>query len=143
LLVLDRADQIWNRACDRACDLDWEPTRPGDRALRDVLQFHGLIRSGGLDYALDCDLEGATRAAAGFRVLQAVPLADLVERAHLVASRAAGDGGEFDIVDLNDDEIDQIGDLGEEYDERLPTDDALERIFRAYPADNPTDFEPI
>lgn len=137
--MLDGADQIWNRACD----LDWEPTRPGDRALRDVLLFHGLIRGGGLDYALDCDLKGATRAAAGFRFLQAVPLAEVLERAHLVASRAAGDGSEFDILDLNDDEIDQIGDLGEEYDERLPTDDALEWIFRTYLADNPADFEPI
>jgi hypothetical protein len=136
--LLDRADEIWNRACDS----EWEPTRPGDHALRDVLRFHNRIRSGGFDFALDADLGAAPKAAAGFRVLQAPALADVLDQAHRIASRAGVDG-EFDLLDLDEDDANRLDALGEEYDRLLPTDTALEAIFRRYLEAEPDEFDSI
>jgi hypothetical protein len=137
--LLDRADKIWNRACDP----EWQPTRPGDRSLHDVLRFHGLIRNGGLGYALDCDFEAAARAADGFRFLGAVELAEVIDAAHYVASRVANEAQDVDILDFTDHEVAQIEALGEKYDASLPTDDALDEVFRTYLAKHPEDFQPI
>jgi hypothetical protein len=136
--VLDRADKIWNRACDS----EWEPSQSGDRALQDVLRFHGLIRNGGLDFALEANLDAAPRAASGFRVLRAPALADVLDRAHGIASRAAV-GAQFDVLHLDEDEAARLEALGNEYDEFLPTDSALDAIFRAYLAAKPEEFAPI
>ena len=136
--MLDRADEIWNRACD----LEWKPTRAGDRALKDVIRFHGEIRNGGLDFALDADLEAAPRAAAGFRVLRAPALADVLDQAHRIASRAVIDG-EFDVLDLDEHDATRLDALGEEYDRLLPIDTALEASFRRHLEAKPDEFEPI
>ena len=57
--MLDAADRIWSRACGYC----WNPVREGDHALHDVLVFHGLVRNGGLDAALETGFDWVTRAA--------------------------------------------------------------------------------
>jgi Domain of unknown function (DUF4375) len=137
--MLDAADRIWNRACDS----DWNPVRRGDRALHDVLMFHGFIRNGGLDAALESGFGWAARAADGFRVLGSPELADLVARAHEIATRVVDEAGEVDVLDLRREELDEIHALDQRYADLLPSDDTLDRIFRAYLAAHPDDFEPL
>lgn len=138
-MVLDPAGRIWNRACDT----EWNPVRPGDRALQDVLAFHGLIRQGGLDFALETGFERAVRAGEGFLVLGSSELAEVVARAHAVAARVAAKVGEFDVLDATREELGEIRALDQRYFDLLPSDETLDGLFREYLAAHPDDFEQL
>ena len=133
---MDDADNIWNRACD----VDFEPSRNGDRALAAVIGFHSLAMNGGLGHSLEVDYEQAGRAADGFRLFGDAELGQLVDDACEVVERLA-DGGAFDTVDLTDEEAASLEGLEERYGELVPSDSRLEEIFRAYLRAEPDQFE--
>lgn len=135
-----QADEIWNRACD----LDFKPHLSGDKALHDVIFFHGEIMNGGLDFAIDEDgYEAAADAAAGYRVLGAPDLAKTLDESRAVVARIADAAGEVDIADLTDVEEEKLAALDERYSRLLPDDDSsLAKIFESYLAAHPEAFEP-
>jgi hypothetical protein len=76
--LLSDADRVWNRACD----YDFEPSRSGDRALKQAIQFDGLTNNGGLGHSLDVlPGEEVREAVASFRHFGLSETAELVERA--------------------------------------------------------------
>jgi len=135
--VRDDADQIWNRSLD----LDFEPTLEGDGALKAVLGFHSLAMNGGLGNSLEVDYAQARQAADGFRSFGAIELGLLVDEACDVVDRLAR-SGEFDIVDLTDEEAARLEALEERYGELVPSDTRLEEIFHGYLDRHPEKFEP-
>jgi hypothetical protein len=44
---MDGTTRIWNRACD----IDFEPSRPGGWALHATIGFHGALMNGGQRFA--------------------------------------------------------------------------------------------
>ena len=139
MVVADLTDELW----DRALDCDFEPTREGDQALKAVLQFHGLVRNGGMDYALDTDFDKAAQAAEGLRRFGATELAEAVSRAREIVSRVGSTTDDVDILDLSEDEGAELRRLNDRYGELLPTDGALEEIVRRYVETDPDAFEPL
>jgi hypothetical protein len=47
---LPDVDKIWNRACEN----EFPTPKIGDKALSDLLQFHGLSMNGGLHHGAEC-----------------------------------------------------------------------------------------
>jgi hypothetical protein len=130
----DDADRIWHRACNP----DYEPVRPGDRALYDVLAFHGLSMNGGVIQPLEVDFALATKAAAGYRHFGAEHLASLVDEAAELAGPAVDGDGNLDFFDLDADAVARL----EALDARLPDDAELEEVFRRHLAEHPDEFDP-
>lgn len=93
--------------------------------------------------ALEAGFGSAARAAEGFRVLGSLELAEVIARAEAIAARVADEVGEVDILDLAREELDEIQALDQRDADLLPSDDALDQIFRAYLAKHPDDFEPV
>jgi hypothetical protein len=87
--------------------------------------------------------KGPLRAAHGFRVLGSSELAEVVTRAHAIAAQVADKVGEFDVLNATRGELDEIRALDQRYFDLLPSDEALERIFRDYLAAHPGDLEPL
>jgi hypothetical protein len=137
--VADLAWDLW----DRALDENFKPRRNGDRALRNALRFHNLVRSGGLAYAIDTDYESAALAAAGLRLLGALETAQIIAQAQGIAGRLGRTSDEVDILKLTDGEADELERLNDRYSERLPTDDDLLAVLRRYLKSNPEAFEPL
>lgn len=71
-------DDIW----DRAIGYVEEPTAPGDRALRDVLTFHGTVMNGGLLNAVESYLDDEEypldRVVQGYTYLGLVQTAEVI-----------------------------------------------------------------
>lgn len=64
-MELTEVDKIWNRACLENGGLD---ARHGDKALADLLLFHGMAMNGGLLHAFDVLTDGERAAAfSGYR----------------------------------------------------------------------------
>jgi hypothetical protein len=63
---MTQADMIWNRACGE----DSLRALPGDRALADLLNAHGLAMNGGVLHAIECmSAEELSEAEAGCRAV--------------------------------------------------------------------------
>jgi hypothetical protein len=135
---IDPFDEIWNRALDE----DFEASRPGDQALRNVLKFHGLVMGGGLDYAVDVDYQAAGGAADGLRTLGVADLAEVAARAHAIAARVGGDDVEV-LDELTEAEIDELQTLDARYDELVPSDSSLEEHARKHYDANPDAYDPL
>lgn len=128
---------------DRALDAKFEPRREGDRALRNVLRLHNLVRSGGLAYAVDTDVEAAAPAAEGLRLLGAQEVAEVVARAAEIARTLAEGSEQVDILELTDAEVDELERLNGRYSDLLPTDEILVEIVRRHLDANPEAFDPV
>jgi hypothetical protein len=135
---LNDASRVWNRACS-----DFEPQLPGDGALKAVLAFHGLVMNGGLEYAVDTDVEAAVPAVAGFRHLGADQLAEVVDRARVIVSRLGTSNDEVDVLDLSERELDELHQLDERYGELVPLDDALVKIFECHYSEHRAEYAPL
>jgi hypothetical protein len=66
----------------------------------------------------------------------------VVARAYAIATRVA-ETGEVDVLDLTREELDEVHALNERYADLLPSDEALDRIFRAHLARHRDDYEPL
>ena len=114
---MDDADLIWNRACN--IGLDYVPTLPGDRALCDILAFHGLSMNGGIAHAIEVvGPSGTLDAADGYRCLGSAELASLLDHALMLAAPGVHADGQFDMLDLDDETADALKAL----DKRRPDD---------------------
>jgi len=86
--------------------------------------------------ALEVDLEAARRAAAGFRTLDGMKIADVVEQACSVVVPAATRAG-WSTFDLSDEDAERLESLEIKYDELVPLDSALIELFENYRAGTP------
>lgn len=117
-----KADQIWNRA---ALEAGGANPFEGDRALADLLFFHGLTMNGGLGHGFDvATIEQQIAAIEGFRYFGFIELA-------LFLTQTA---------DLPE-EVQE--DLTSEYWKCVPTDQVLSDRFEKYYLLDPEDFGPI
>jgi len=124
---LTEADKIWNRACGE------DPLRalPGDRALTDLRQAHGLTMNGGVLHAVEClTAENLSAAEAGFRFYGFDRVATLLSRARVVFEAAE---------DLESHELQ----LDKEYAAMIPSDSSLVERFEKRLKSNPSDFAPL
>jgi hypothetical protein len=111
---------VWNRACD----YDFQPERPGDRALKAAIQFDGLTCNGGLGHALDVRTDEEVReAVASFRYFGLMNAAQLVEGAARLA-----DEGEREAL------TDSYYEL---------TQQALPEAFERHYAERPSEYDPV
>ncbi|MFS0866699.1 hypothetical protein AB3M83_05110 [Microbacterium sp. 179-B 1A2 NHS] len=126
-------DDLWNRALDD----DWPATRPGDLALRTVLTFDGLVRSGGFWYAVEVhavDEDFPIDAVAdGYRTLGLEAVASAVERAYEEYEQTSAIGDEDAWADAEDR-------INEEY--TLDEDHLTAALERTY-AQEPEAFAPL
>lgn len=125
------ADEVWNRAVEYETDL----CARGDRALRDLLTFHGTVQNGGLvdavaNYAEDLEFPVA-RVIDGYRYFGMDGVATLI-RACAEARRAIGE-----------EDWDSLERLEMHFDPQYTLDDEdLTGALRARLSDSPADFEP-
>jgi hypothetical protein len=127
---VEAADLIWNRAA-----LERGGTTPGvgDRALADVLAFHGLVMSGGvLDVMERVPAGDQVRIGAAFRWFGLEAVDDL-----LAFVRREVKAGALDEL-ARAEALEVAADRA--YQAILPTDDALVAAFRHRLADDPGAF---
>ena len=129
---MDAADLIWNRA---ALENGGMYPNAGDRALADVLAFHGLAMSGGVLDAVE-----RTPAADQGRIGAAFRWFGLESVDRLVASvRRDIEASALD--DTNQAEtLEQAADR--DYHAIVPSDDVLATAFRGRLSDDPSAFAP-
>lgn len=124
---LTPADMIWNRACgpERLHDL------PGDRALADLLQAHGLAMNGGVLHAVEClSANQLSAAEAGYRLFGLDAAASLLSHAkHILESDQD--------LELHERELDR------RYADIIPDDSALVERFEKHLAENPSQYAPL
>ena len=123
------ADDIW----DRALDSSVEPETLGDRAIRDVLRFHGTVMNGGLlaavELAEDSSDPSLDAVVEGYTVLGMPTAAALVS-----------DAGER-LRAADRESLDDMEELELDLDPRYETDDdALLAHLRDTVAQRPQDF---
>lgn len=124
---LTDADQIWNRACAG----DVLDLFAGDRALADLLAFHGSAMNGGvLDASENFEPTDLRNAEFGYRFFDLVEIADLINEA--VSSSKT------------DDELEQWeAELDARYNAVIPDDSALVARFEMILRRRPWDFAPL
>lgn len=121
-MELSKADQFWNRA---ALESGGESALIGDRALADLLLFHGSVMNGGLEHAFHATCEGELGAAVnGFRFFGLGEVAFFLEETARLS------------------EEEQEG-LNEKYNELVPSDQALDASFKEVFRSNPSAFAPL
>ncbi len=114
-LNMDKATQIWNRACD-----DWQLRNPavGDHALAAMLLAHGHVMNGGVLHAVELMDEAQLAAAkAGYRFFGVELVSDLFSRTKDALDRGTAAPvelerravGDIEVVVLEED--DHLGDL--------------------------------
>lgn len=122
-------DQIWNRACRRS----WTQPGTGDRALGDLLLFHGAAMSGGIDDAIErltsAELQDAAR---GFHYFGFVRVAEMVGLA----------GERFSGLDESAHEASLLAAQGI-YASEVPDDSALALRFHRDLEANPSHYSPL
>lgn len=135
------SNAIWNRACGELPDI----ARPGDRALRAALDFHGFVMNGGLDHALDVAGHDAEHAAAGWDHLGCRRGATIIRRALAAVPDMPSDPSarqEYFIDGLSDAQAETLEAMGEHYDE-LDADGVFEQAFLKHLRKKPDDFAPL
>jgi hypothetical protein len=135
------SDAIWNRACSELPD----DARPGDRALRDALAFHGFLMNGGMDHALDVVGHDAERAAAGWDHLGCRRGAEIIRKALAAVPDMPSDSSarqEYFIDGFSDAQAETLEALGERYDE-LDVQGVFEQAFLKHLRKTPGDFAPL
>jgi hypothetical protein len=130
---VDDAGLIWNRACD----IDYQPSRPGDVALQSIIRFHGLSMNGGIAHALELNFEQSERVAQHYRFFGADNHAATIEQARQIAIPGIAADGNFDSLSLTDEQAEELDAL----DAQLPDDSDLEAIFGRYLAAHPDAFD--
>ena len=124
-----KADKIWNRACLR----EFSNPGPGDRALGDLLLFHGLAMNGGVLHAIECcSADELRKAAAGYAFYGFAGVEPLIERGRIGFAR--GDETELDRLEA---ELDRA------YEALIPTDQALADAFELHFAAHPEGYEAL
>jgi hypothetical protein len=113
---------IWNRACS-----DPLRSRPGDRALADMLLAHGLVMNGGVLHATEClSDEDLSDAISGFKFYGLDEVASV-----LLTGK--------EVLKMDTDIETEEGRLDDQYTALVPDDNSLvarfERHFQLHPAD--------
>ena len=117
---MDAADLIWNRA---ALERGGSSPGAGDRALADVLAFHGLAMSGGVLDAIErTSAADLARIGAAFRWFGQEAVDDL-----LASVRRDIQAGALDELDWAE-ALERTADA--DYQAILPSDEALQMAFR-------------
>jgi hypothetical protein len=112
--------RVWNRAAfDSAGDRD----RRENRALADLLLFHGYVMNGGLGHGFDLSTDEVAAALDGFRFFGFTELADFL-------AGIVGESGE------------RQEELSSEYRRFVPSDATLVERFEEHYRDFPDDFAP-
>ena len=134
----ERADAVWNRACD-AMAADEPPERTGDAMLMRAIAFDGEVHANGLLDRLERD--GVDEAIEALRWFGLTDAAERVERISEEWRRlAASDGGVSDeAMDELDAEADRV--WFEEPQDMVA--DQLTAALLARLGDDPTAFSPI
>jgi len=123
-MELSKEDQIWKRAARNG----GSSPRKGDTALASLLRVHGMIKSGGIERALDSLPQQQYKAGVnGFRYFGLLGAAIVLEQARL--KRISKN---IDIEQLN-----------ENYNGLVPGDDALFRALEIKLLASPEDFCPL
>jgi hypothetical protein len=128
----DSFDRTWNAACGLPSS---RATRDlvGDRALRHVLQFHGLAMNGDLHHAISSGADIRHHAVAGYRRFGLDAVADVVVQGMELLDHATGD--------VLDESLDSpMADLDSAYNRLLPSDSVLFNAVRAYWHDHREEF---
>jgi hypothetical protein len=119
-----QADMIWNRACGD----DPLRTLPGDRALRDMIQAHGLVMNGGVFHAVEClTADQLSAAQDGFRFYELEEAASLLTRARQLFE-ADENLGEYE------------HELDVEYAAVIPSDSSLAERFEDHLRSSPSAY---
>lgn len=98
--------------------------------------------NGGMSHSLEVDLLAARRAAAGFRTLGGMNVAEVVDEACSVVVPTAEEAG-WDGLDLSDEDAERLESLETKYDELVPLDSTLVDLFDNYRAEHPDHFAPV
>jgi hypothetical protein len=121
---LTQADMIWNRACGK----DRLRSRPGDRALADLIRAHGLAMNGGVFHAVEClTARQLSNAAAGYRFYGLHAAASLLLRAKRMLEK-------FKEFEFHEQQLDA------QYAKIIPGDSSLVRRFEKHLKANPSDY---
>jgi hypothetical protein len=116
-------DRTWNAACQLPSSAAAEHDLEGDRTLRQVVSFHGLVMNGGLEHAIS-DGPGLHRQAlAGYRLFGLEAVADIVERGIDLVEHPMSD---LEALDSAHEELDDL------YSELLPSDSVLVSAVQRY-----------
>ena len=122
---------VWNRACD----YDFQPHRPGDKALKAAIEFDGLTCNGGIGHTLDVSTETEVReAVAAFRHLGLTDAARLVEHALALPDEGAREALTDQYYELT------LGDGALRGSRRR---DPLGMAFERHYADHPDEYAPV
>jgi hypothetical protein len=126
--VTAAADAVWNRACAEARGPK-HLSKPGDRALADMILAHSLAMNGGVLHALESlSRMELTAALDGYRYFGL----DSAARALEYVSERRGD-------DLDDDALDRLEvEADERYASVVPDDESLVRRSRLATGSHPT-----
>ena len=120
------ADKIWNRACEGGGDFPLG----GDRALADLLLFHGLAMNGGVLHATEClSSDQLNQAKNGYRYFGYELISDLL----VEAEEAARNSQDLDDLDV---------DFDARYAARIPDDETLVRSFENHLGANDQAYAP-
>jgi hypothetical protein len=128
--LVDAADLIWNRA---ALEKGGATPDVGDRALADMLAFHGLVMSGGVLDAIEQTSEpDLARIGAAFRWFGLESVVNLLAPVHRDIQAGALD--ELDRAEALELAADR------DYQAILPSDEALQTVLRGRLDDDPSAF---
>jgi len=129
---MDAADPIWNRA---ALEKGGNSREAGDRALADVLAFHGLAMSGGVLDAIErTSVSDQATIGAAFRWFGLEPVDDL-----LASVRRDIEAGALDDLDRAE-ALELAADRN--YRAIVRSDEVLVSAFRQRLRDDPSAFAP-
>lgn len=141
-IAMDRADGIWNRACDAVQEDETADAgragakrrREGDRALTAMVMADGLVQNGGVLHAVESLEPSETETACkAFEYYGLRPAAEVLRR----AAREAAEGDE-----------DRLEEIEEELDEAYSAvvsneDGTLEAAFREHLRQRPDAYAPL
>lgn len=127
MLPLSIRDLVWNRACF----IDEEPSKPGDKALAALLAFHGPAMNGGILHATEClTAEALLAAADGFAYFGFHSVAALIPEARSIVANGQ-----------------DLSELESRFDKRywqaIPNDSTLTKAFEADFAARPEHYAPV
>ena len=141
-MAMDRADRIWNRACDAAGEDETadvgragaKSRREGDRALTAMVMADGLVQNGGVLHAVESLEPSETETACkAFEYYGLRPAAEVLRR----AAREVAEGDENRLAEVEEE-------LNEAYWAAVSIEDGtLEAAFREHLRDGPEAYAPV
>ena len=129
-MPVDAAEVVWNRA---ALENGGSSPATGDRALADMLAFHGLVMSGGLLNAVELTpVQEQARISAAFQWFGLESITDLITSVRQeIEAGVLDEPGQAEVLELT---------ANRDYQAILPSDDVLLAVFQRRLNDDPSAF---